>query len=194
MAQLPSTATIKDIIAALQTMEAVNQKADLAAVVGSPAVSTDDVATIISKLQNAKNTLASNITAQGLTTASGSESLASLASKVTASSVKKYAEGKAAPVWNGSVWVTTVTGLAFRPTFILFYGYQNGQEAGIYSEGQMRNNDGTIVNGFWDLGAIGNNRTNVFTINSNGFVMNGYMYNSQSYHQPSANMYWLAIG
>ncbi|GAA4704071.1 hypothetical protein [Brevibacillus fulvus] len=115
MAQLPSTATIKDIIAALQTMEAVNQKADLAAVVGSPAVSTDDVATIITKLQNAKNTLATNINTQGLNTANGSESLSSLAGKVAAIPVKRSANGNLMRQANSTV----VTGLGFKPRVVI---------------------------------------------------------------------------
>ncbi|TGV13630.1 hypothetical protein EN829_049865 [Mesorhizobium sp. M00.F.Ca.ET.186.01.1.1] len=104
----------------MQEMECVNQKADLAAVVGNPALSTDDVATIIMKLQNAKNTLAANITAQGQV-ASGNDNLASLAAKVIATPVKRWARGTAS--YNGGR--VTVSGLSFKPNFVLMYVNQN---------------------------------------------------------------------
>ena len=117
MAQLPSTATIKDIIAALQTLECINQKADLAAVVGSPAVSTDDVANIISKLQIAKNTLAANLTAKGQA-ASGSEGVQSLADKVGAYNGKRWAGGTFTINASGTV---TISGLGFKPNYVMVY-------------------------------------------------------------------------
>ncbi|GED59381.1 hypothetical protein ABER61_16095 [Brevibacillus formosus] len=122
MAQLPSTASIKDIITSLQTMECINQKADLASVVGSPAASTDDVATIITKIQNAKNTLAANITAKG-TVASGSESVQTLVNKVgLLSGVKKWASGTISTDANGNL---TVTGLGFMPSVIVLHARES---------------------------------------------------------------------
>ncbi|MDT3416185.1 hypothetical protein QO009_002053 [Brevibacillus aydinogluensis] len=114
MAQLPSTATIKDIITALQTMECINQKADLAAAVGSPASVSDDVATIISKLQNAKNTLAAYLNAKG-GSAAGNESVQSLADKVGTLPVKKWASGNLMRQANSTV----VSGLGFRPRVVI---------------------------------------------------------------------------
>jgi len=132
MAQLPSTATIKDIIAALQTMECINQKADLASAVGSPASASDAVATIITKLQNAKNTMATNLTAKGVS-AVGSESLSSLAAKINSlptSGAKRWANG--ANTTGSSLMTFTklpssselavyleVTGLTFKPSVII---------------------------------------------------------------------------
>lgn len=116
MAQLPSTASIKDIIAALQTMEAINQKADLAAAVGSPALSTDDVATIISKLQTQKNNLATNLSNKG-TPSTGSETLKALVDKLAALPVKKIATGTIGAVTGAQ----TVAGLAFRPSIVYVY-------------------------------------------------------------------------
>ncbi|WP_431809870.1 hypothetical protein [Brevibacillus agri] len=116
MAQLPSTATLAQIIAGLREMEAINQKADLAAAVGSPAAASDDVATIISKLQTAKNTLASNITAQGLYTAQGTESLTALAGKIPAE-VRRKATGTVSQLNNGTS--QTISGLAFTPSLIV---------------------------------------------------------------------------
>ncbi|MGG4440496.1 hypothetical protein [Brevibacillus fortis] len=117
MAQLPNTASIKDMVTALQTMECINQKADLAAVVGSPVVSTDDVATIITKLQNAKSTLAANLTAKGQA-ASGSEGVQSLADKVGAYNGKRWAGGTFTINGSGTV---TVNGLGFKPNYVMVY-------------------------------------------------------------------------
>lgn len=124
MAQLPNTATIKDIITSLQTMQCINQKADLASVVGSPAASTDDVATIITKIQNAKNTLATNIKALG-NTASGTEGLAALASKVSVGSgLKRWASGSQTTYTNGQVHgVLEITGLSFKPSIVFCQWY-----------------------------------------------------------------------
>lgn len=125
MAQLPNTATIKQIITALQEMQAINQKADLVSVIGSPAVSTDDVATIITKLQSAKNTLAANLTAQGQT-ALPSDSLASLASKVTAAPVRRWASGTGSFRYSSTDTTHRVSGLAFTPVLVVVdvdYGF-----------------------------------------------------------------------
>ncbi|RNB72188.1 hypothetical protein [Brevibacillus panacihumi] len=116
MAQLPSTATLKQIIAALQELECINQKADLASVVGSPAEMTDDVATIIGALQAAKNTLAANLNAKGQT-ASGSDSVQSLADKVGEFNGKRWATGTQSNVPISST--STISGLAFTPTTVI---------------------------------------------------------------------------
>lgn len=127
MAQLPSTATLSEIIAALQTMEAINQKADLAAAVGSPALATDDMATIISKLQTQKNNLATNLTNKGAAS-TGAETLKALVDKVGALSGKRIATGtKNFNTGTQPPSVLTVTGLAFRPTRVfLFWQRSNG--------------------------------------------------------------------
>lgn len=56
---LENTASIKDIITSLQSMEGINAKADLASVVGSPATAEDTMATMVNHIQSAKNELAS---------------------------------------------------------------------------------------------------------------------------------------
>ena len=130
MAQLPSTATIKDIISALQTMEAINQKADLVSVVGSPALSTDDVATIIAKIQNSKNTLAANLVAKGAS-AVGTESLKSLVDKVNSMpGVKRWAVGTIPARGNESastVSYSNVNGLTFAPSVVIIRKANNEQ-------------------------------------------------------------------
>lgn len=55
---LDNTASIKDIITSLEDMQGINAKADLASVVGSPATADDSMATIVNKIQQAKNDLA----------------------------------------------------------------------------------------------------------------------------------------
>ncbi|MEK3745860.1 hypothetical protein NST23_24615 [Brevibacillus sp. FSL K6-0770] len=118
MAQLPSASTIKDIIAALQAMECINQKADLFSVIGSPALITDEVATLITTLQNQKNSLAANITVKG-TVAVGTETIKSLVDKVASLPVKRSATGSFTATAAYSDY--TVTGLAFKPTLVFLY-------------------------------------------------------------------------
>ncbi len=196
MAQLPNTATIKDIIAALQMMECINQKVDLAAVVGSPALSTDDVATIISKLQNAKNTLAANITVKG-TTANGSEGVQALANKVgSLAGVKKWASGTVAA--SASI---TITGLGFSPAHIIIRnlpGVASPYQTVYSSKGNFRFNmthwfyqapdstfDSTANN--YSIGGQATKVTTLFAVNSSGFVVN---YTS---NVPSGTLEWIAF-
>jgi hypothetical protein len=162
MAQLPNNATIKDIIAALQQMECISQKADLAATVGSPASASDAVATIITKLQNAKNTLAENLTAKGQI-ATGSESVQSLADKVGAYNGKRWASGtvnissaqKNFRTYSSGWTVTSrpyaeVTGLSFLPSIIILYtsGATTDPRYTIYSKNGFGIMSGEKVVGF----------------------------------------------
>lgn len=55
---LDNSAKIGDIIMALEGMQAINQKAELASVIGSPATATDNIATQITKIQDAKDVIA----------------------------------------------------------------------------------------------------------------------------------------
>ncbi|RAP29170.1 hypothetical protein C2W64_04117 [Brevibacillus laterosporus] len=138
MAKLPDTASIGDIIKALTEVEAINQKADLVSVVGSPATSGDSVASIIQKFQNAKNILATNISGKG-GSATGTDSLHSLANKVASLSVNRWATGTVAIPGSSSFLNTiTINGLLFVPTMLIaltsteptsinpnFHGYMN---------------------------------------------------------------------
>ncbi|AGR47471.1 tail fiber protein [Brevibacillus phage Abouo] len=138
MAKLPDTASISDIIKALTEVEAINQKADLVSVVGGPATSGDNVATVIQKLQNAKNTLANNISNKG-GSATGTESLQTLANKVASIPTKRWATGTVTiPGSTGQTNTVTISGLLFVPTMLIalsssdpssnnpiFHGYMN---------------------------------------------------------------------
>ncbi|MED1790360.1 hypothetical protein P4V47_23330 [Brevibacillus laterosporus] len=138
MAKLPDTASISDIIKALTEVEAINQKADLVSVVGSPATSGDNVATVIQKLQNAKNTLANNISNKG-GSATGTESIQTLANKVASIPTRRWATGTVTiPGASGQINTVTISGLLFVPTMLIalsatdpssnnpnFYGYMN---------------------------------------------------------------------
>lgn len=184
MAQLPSTATIKDIIAALQAMECVNQKADLAAAVGNPAVSTDDVATIITKLQNAKNTLAANLAAQGQV-ASGSDSLASLASKVVAAPSKRWATGTKSNVPSSST--TTISGLAFTPTTVIVRSdnYYWTLVTPIFASLSTRAD--TTNSNFFGAGSVP--QSGSLSIIANGFTVKPYYNGAGS----NGNIEWIAF-
>lgn len=58
---LDNTASIKEIITSLQSMEGINAKADLASVIGEPAQSSDTMATMVNHIQIAKNELATKM-------------------------------------------------------------------------------------------------------------------------------------
>lgn len=58
---LDNNAKIGDIITALGGMQGINQKAELASVIGAPATASDNVATQITKIQSAKDVFASKI-------------------------------------------------------------------------------------------------------------------------------------
>ncbi|TRY24365.1 hypothetical protein FOI68_17075 [Brevibacillus sp. LEMMJ03] len=179
MAKLPSTATIKDIIAALQQMECINQKTDLAATVGSPASASDAVATIITKLQNAKNSLAANLTAKGQS-ATGTESLQSLANKVNSLPVKKWATVTATVEGGGGNSTVTVSGLTFKPSLIIVKhrnGANNGDFWALYFANFPNAYDtvlttiSAITDGSQDTYNAKNNTANGGYINSSGFKL-----------------------
>jgi hypothetical protein len=106
---LDNTATIKDIIAKLQSLEGINAKADLASVVGSPATEMDTIATINSIIQDAKNDLATKMADGSI----GTEPLQTLVGNLSIG--KKWASGSAV---TGTELV--VSGLDFTPTTFLF--------------------------------------------------------------------------
>ncbi len=72
-----------------------NGKTDIATVIGSPALSSETFAQLKTHIQNGKNTLATNLTAKGQT-ATGTEALSALATKVASIIVgKRSATGSA---------------------------------------------------------------------------------------------------
>ena len=107
---LDNTAKLADIIAALQTMEGINAKAELASVVGSPANADDTMATINRVIQGAKNTLAAKMDDGS----SGAEPLEALIEKLFVG--KKWASGTVA---SSNATFLEITGLTFKPSTII---------------------------------------------------------------------------
>lgn len=121
---LDNTAKLSDIISALQGIEGINAKADLASVVGSPATASDTMAAINAVIQQAKNDLAAK-----LDDSNGTEPLQALIDKLFVG--KKWASGNAysandrIPATRAmggvveNVYYTTVDGLNFKPSIII---------------------------------------------------------------------------
>lgn len=117
---LDNTAKLSDIITELQNLEGINQKADLVSVIGSPAQSTDTIATLIADIQSNKNNLATNLTNKGQS-ASGTNTLANLINLVNNLAdvgSKRYATGTFVGV---AYNLATVSGLAFKPSMVTYY-------------------------------------------------------------------------
>lgn len=125
---LDNTAKLSDIISALQTMEAINSKADLASVVGSPASADDTMATINSVIQGAKNSLATKMGSGS----SGAEPLKTLVDNLV-NGTKNFASGngllpstdtKNFEQASGGIIprnYVQLTGLDFNPTIVFVY-------------------------------------------------------------------------
>ncbi|WP_342441730.1 hypothetical protein MHB65_22045 [Lysinibacillus sp. FSL K6-0075] len=107
---LDNTAKLSDIISALQGIEGINAKADLASVVGSPATANDTMAAINAVIQEAKNDLAAKMQDGS----SGAEPLQSLVDRLFVG--KKWASGSKI---KGSSNTITINGLSFKPTLII---------------------------------------------------------------------------
>lgn len=112
---LDNTAKISDIITALKDMQGINQKAELASVIGAPASASDNIVTQITKLQDAKDTLASKI---------GVENTMPVQEMADALVVgKKWASGNILEI-TGPTY--SVTGLEFNPNVVLIFGDGTG--------------------------------------------------------------------
>jgi len=126
---LDNAVSIKDIITALQTMEGINAKADLASVIGSPATADDTMATLVSLIQQSKNALATKMN-DGST---GAEPLRMLVNRLFVG--KKWASGVAQlglafsfqniNGGNASGKAMTITGIDFKPSRIIAWNIPN---------------------------------------------------------------------
>ncbi len=162
-----------NIVAAINELftSANNGKSDIASVVGSPATSSDTFSQLKTHIQNSKNTLASNLSAKGQS-ASGTESLSSLASKVANINVgKRFASGNATlsattipfTRYNdgsgGSVnrAYVQVTGLNFTPRMIFMYTNVSG------------NNYFTLYNANLSFNGNASYKIRVWTVDPTGF-------------------------
>lgn len=110
---LDNTAKLPDIITALQNMQGVNGKADLASVIGSPATSEDTMAMMVGHIQSAKNELAAKMGGD----AKGTDSLRELAGDLVIG--KKWAEGT--HEIQNKLDVMKVNNLDFNPDFFIYY-------------------------------------------------------------------------
>ena len=184
---LDNTAKLADIITALQTMEGINAKAELASVVGSPANADDTMATINSVIQGAKNTLAAKMDDGS----SGAEPLQGLIEKLFVG--KKWASGNT--ISSNSTVTTTlinnntrsefttlsVTGLSFRPSKIFVYAsYVSYVTSSIYSLdwGKQEFSDVVALYGNFNpssaevaAGYLAKANHGVFSVRNDGFVI-----------------------
>ncbi len=99
-----------------------NGRKGIVSVVGSPATNSDSFDTLKSRIQTDKNTLATNLTNKGQTSA-GAETLAALVSKVVnINTGRKWASGTAISTQITSYVVgIAVSGLGFKPNIIICY-------------------------------------------------------------------------
>ncbi|WP_318549305.1 phage tail protein [Geobacillus thermoleovorans] len=141
-----------------------NGKSSIAAVIGSPATSGDTFSQLQTHIQNAKNTMATNLTAKGVS-ASGTEALQVLASKIeNVNTGKRWAKGTSF-MPNGSPYSFTVSGLNFTPKTVI--AVATGDTTG-YGMAVAKDLSAYSKNPSWFL----NTPTNAtLTINSDGFTL-----------------------
>lgn len=169
-----------------------NAQKAFASVVGSPSAPGDTITKIKNDVQTAKNTLAANLTAKGAT-AAGTEALSALAAKVanvstgasgtvtasTATASFQYANGTG--TYNRPF--VEVTGLDFKPSFILIEG-KNGSSiypTTLYSEQSVNDYPSVAKVTFYDGGTNGSD-TYMFKAD----VLNAYV-NDTGFKLPVSN-------
>ncbi|GEM_PF-6228814 len=111
---LDNTAKMSDIISALQTMEGINAKADLASVIGTPATADDTMAILVSLIQQSKNELATKMDDGS----SGADSLQTLVGNLVMG--KKWAAGEVR-ITNSVNYSFDIAGLDFLPTDVYYF-------------------------------------------------------------------------
>ncbi|MEK4167323.1 hypothetical protein NST18_12795 [Anoxybacillus sp. FSL W8-0104] len=108
-------------------------KTGVATVVGSPATAGDTFSQLVTHIQNAKNTMATNLSNKGVS-ASGTEALQALADKIAdVNTGKKWAVVSVPGYSKGSV--IPITGLGFRPSICIFRHTGNYAVGGSYHGG-----------------------------------------------------------
>lgn len=117
---LDNTAKISDIITSLEGMQGINQKAELASVIGAPATGEDNIATQITKIQDAKDIFAEKI---GM---DNTMPLQQMAESLVIG--KKWMSGETAITqtldtyqFSATAQSVVVTGLTFKPSLIICY-------------------------------------------------------------------------
>lgn len=172
---LPSNAKVSDVINLLNDTQGVNQKLELASVVGSPATANDNIATQIGILQDAKTIITSKIQVPSNTPFSVIASTLQVGSRV-ASGVK-----------NGNNLSISENGLNFRPSIVLIKRLDStpNQEAAMYISRQKYTNLEVDARAF--VLTTNNTPTASFTITDTGFTFSAQGINN-------AGMYlWIAV-
>lgn len=188
---LDNTAKLSDIILALQTMEGINAKADLASVVGSPATSNDTMAAINAVIQQAKNDLAAKLDDGSHNT----DPLLDLIDRLP-NEIIKIASGNT----TGNVLSFTVAGLLFTPTYIIVrskgnrHVYQDvyapiGDES--LNKSHMGHQEGSTyfanVSEGGNLSGVATKRNSLFEIRNDGFTV------TFTTNSPNGTIEWIAI-
>ena len=121
---LSSTAKMSEVIATLTDLQGINQKAELASVVGSPAASTDTIAAQVSKIQTIKNDAASKLGVSNTTplgdliaSMSGNKKWASGTAESTNSPIRYFTYLGSSST--NSAYYIEVTDLTFKPSIII---------------------------------------------------------------------------
>ena len=174
---LNENAKLSDVISALSDTQGINQKAELASVIGSPATASDNVATQITKLQTAKDTLATNITSKGVT-ASQTDAVSVLADKVGQIVIgKRWASG----TFSSGSTSLVVSNLNFTPSIVIVRGFYSAADMAmqrVYVNPSLLTTYGTDKLNTVGFTSIRNNPTNIsslsvsFTITNGGFTVN----------------------
>lgn len=162
----------KDVNSALTELFtfADNGKKNWVGVVGSPLSTGDGFSTLKSKTQGLKNTFASNLINKKIS-ASGTESLNNLISKISNIENVKTAEGTIGRMDRSED--KTISGLNFKPKII--FGKATADRLGNYYF--------AYLSGFLNFGCIGYNGGAMFTniiqnINFDGFMISSYNVNN----------------
>lgn len=168
---LDNTAKLSDIISALQTMEGINAKADLASVVGSPATANDTMAAINAVIQNAKDAIATAIDVPNTTPL-----------QVMADNIAAGIEATGSIPAPASDTIT-ISGLNFKPSKIILRA-DNEKVMGTYVEGRINNYIIAQVTSAPTLIAA------TWTVNNTGFTCKGSSY---QWAITSSTIVWHAI-
>lgn len=123
---LDNNAKISDIINSLEDMQGINQKAELASVIGAPATASDNIATQITKLQGAKDTFADKIGVDNTTPLQAMADVLEIGKSV-----------KIGSVFMPNSNAITVTDIPFKPSVIVLRTSNNMGNVGTFM------NDGT---------------------------------------------------
>lgn len=179
---LDNTAKLSDIISALQTMEGINAKADLASVVGSPATSNDTMAAINAVIQQAKNDLAAKLDDGSSNTDPLLELVKKLFDKFGSASGIAVIPSPSVTFKTGSGVTTdrktiTINGLTFRPKTVILTTieeYSSTRFLTVFNEGNNGYIDSYAITTQFQLSSSNGNTTNFSVgehIKEDGFTL-----------------------